>query len=155
MHKIRSIGLFGTLTACLLASLPAVATPPPDVDTLVPLCNGAYTGRFTFDFGNTTSTATVVVNTTVLANNAVSPPVPRYTLRSQAGHRNSPSDPWTFETTQRQGENQYPPAPAEAIKFVGRSSTCELNAFAIIDVVCPNGTVDNRGKQQNWIGCGL
>lgn len=158
MRKNPSIGLCATVALCLLASLPAGATPPPDVDTSVPLCNGAYTGRFVFDFGNTTSTATVVVNTTIVPANGFSPPpppVPHYSLRSQAGHRNSPSDPRTFTTTQLQGDNQYPPTPAEAIKFAGRSPTCELSAYAVIDVVCPNGTVDNRSKQQTWVGCGL
>ncbi|MBT2748199.1 MULTISPECIES: hypothetical protein [unclassified Lysobacter] len=158
MRKNSLLGLCGTLALCLLASLPASATPPPDVDASVPLCNGAYTGRFVFDFGYTTSTATVVVNTTIVPANGFSPPpppVPYYTLFSQAGHRNSPNDPRTFETVQRRGENQYPSVPAEVVKFVGRSPTCELSARAVIDVVCPNGTIDNRHKEQTWIGCGL
>ena len=158
--KTQRTFLSVALATVTLLALPLVAsaTPPPDANTGVLVCGGAYYVDLNLDF------AEAGVDVSVVATADLSPtgfgPAPHdpprwYSAYVVAAHRDTAHPAWDSHSDTTSGNGGFPSQPAYTSYRMWIDAGCELKGTATVNVGCPGGSSESKTLTRTWVGCGF
>lgn len=159
-YDVRKLPLpFGFVAAALwLAPTLAVqATPPPNDEHTVSMCDGKYSAQIKHAFNETAHTAGMRSQVNIVRNPLAAGSVPNptyYESEVRIASRLDTHPKWITDRRSRDEYGAYPSSPLQLDAQVPKNAGCKLLGTVLVSVQCPGGSaIESKEFKRSWDGC--